>query len=101
MSNTDKVRERTLLNRNERIYYYNQPSGLEEMCKAQIKRVLSDPAILVKAESHELPDRFVETYDDSYTDGQRSISYNSGQQDMVEAGWVKVEPKGVKQNDTL
>lgn len=92
MTNTDRVKRRVLLTRQERDDCYKEWQDtnntlFEIMCKKQIQKTLADPDIMVRSENQELPKRGINVCANCWI---------TTQQDMLKDGWIKCEPKEAK-----
>jgi hypothetical protein len=97
MNEKEKVRERIaeLLSGSTKDDYYHQLDVSNALVKADA--ILSDPSICIKAEDQELPENpYLGEHDCGDPDCTNKhqwlekIAYSGAQQDMLNAGWVKV-----------
>jgi len=65
------------------------PEGLADQILA-IQKPDGTPAIGVISDNQKLADGFIPTYDSADSDNDREMGYTSGQQDMLNAGFVRL-----------
>jgi hypothetical protein len=72
------------------VEWYWKTSNYQEIYLKRADYILEIKGIAVLADDQKPPNNFVDTYDSAEMDGIRQGSYDRGQEDMLNAGFVKV-----------